>query len=254
MRLAACAVLIFGVAAPLTGCVGGHRSVDDASSAIDAWTRPQLSTAVSPANPASDSTLAEQAGVSTPVQPAPRETDESRGALRTLVEYALEHNASVRAAVADVRARLARIAQATALPDPVVRAIVRPEPIQTAAGDAYFTLGVSQKLPPPAKLDHSGKMAWAEANAAIERLNALRLELVADIEVAYYQLYLIDRSIELTEAYLSTLEDIENVLAAQYRVGKAEQQDVLRAQSELAKLRDDHGRLRRERSSTAAAL
>lgn len=188
-------------------------------------------------------------------------TDEKHGEptpsvspLQAHILEALERNPSVKAAVEDTQAKLERIPQVTSLPDPLLQAIVRPEPIQTAAGDAYFTLGISQKIPLPARLDRAGRIAAAEVRMAIERLNAARLGVIADVERAYFRLYLADRSIELTQAHRQSLEDLERVVAAQYRVGKVEQQDLLRIQTEISKLRDDESRLGRRRASAAAAL
>ncbi|GAG46896.1 unnamed protein product, partial [marine sediment metagenome] len=62
--------------------------------------------------------------------------------LQPWIFEALARNPAVLAAMADARAKLARVTQVTALPDPVLRFAVRPEPIRTAAGDLHFTLGV----------------------------------------------------------------------------------------------------------------
>ena len=174
--------------------------------------------------------------------------------LQAYIREALERNPSIQAAVANVEATLEKIPQVTSLPDPFLRTVVRPEPIQTAAGDMYFTLGVGQKIPLPAKLDHAGRAAAAEVRMAIERLNAARLKVIADVEHAYYRLYLTERSIELTKAHTQSLENLEQVLASQYRVGRVEQQDLLRIQTEIAKLRDDESRLGHRRASAGAAL
>ncbi len=72
---------------------------------------------------------------------------------------------------------------------------------------------------------------------AIERLNAVRLQVIADVEQAYYRVYLTDRSIELTRTHRVSLENLEQVVATQYRVSRAEQHDLLRVQTEVAKLR-----------------
>ncbi|MGB2987720.1 MAG: TolC family protein [Phycisphaerae bacterium] len=174
--------------------------------------------------------------------------------MQAYVREAVERSPAVLAATADAQAKLARVTQATALPDPILRLAVRPEPIQTAAGDVHFVLGVGQKIPLPAKLDRAGRIATAEVRMAIERLNAARLQVIADVEQAYYRISLTDRSIELTRAHRVSLENLEQVVATQYRVGKAEQHDLLRVQTEIAKLRDNESRLAHRRTSAAAAL
>ena len=239
-----------------SGCAP-HESVSrQVSQAVQDWHRPAVQLGPREAGERSGIPAAGQSAL--PKTVGGRESPERRSVPSSLLPgyilEALERNPTVKAAAADARAKLERIAQVTSLPDPILRAIVRPEPIQTAAGDIYFTLGVGQKIPLPGRLERAGRIAAAEVRMAIERLNAVRLRVIADVEQAFYRLYLTDRSIELTKAHRQSLEDLERVLATQYRVGKAEQQDLLRIQIEIAELRDEESRLQRRRASTAAAL
>lgn len=238
----------------VAGCAANTLTKKEISRAVDAWQRPQAWDQ-RPTGEQPPSVLREPSASEGPDtrQRVPR-PDRPLTPLGAYVGDALKRSPSVKAAQAKVRARLERIAQVTSLPDPVLRAIVRPEPIQTAAGDAGFTLGLSQKLPLPAKLTHAGKMALADAHAALDRLNGVRLQVIADVEDAYFGLYFLDRSIESTQAHLVSLENVEGVLSAQYRVGKVGQQELLRIQTEIAKLRDDENRLHRQRVSAAVVL
>jgi outer membrane protein TolC len=63
-----------------------------------------------------------------------------------------------------------------------------------------------------------------------------------------------DRYIEVTAANRVLLEDLEQVVSAQYQVGRVPQQDVLRVQTAAAKLRDDENQYRLRRMGAAAAL
>ena len=135
-----------------------------------------------------------------------------------------------------------------------MRTVTRPEQIQTAVGDIYFTLGLTQKIPFPARLDRAGRIAAAEVRMAIEQLNTTRLRIVADVERAYLSLYLMDRCIELTAANRALLDNLERVVAMQYEVGRVPQQDLLRVQTAAAGLRDDEHRYGLRRASAAAAL
>jgi len=239
-----------------SGCATYERAANDVERAVADWQRRQV--------PVSSSAV--EASTTRPAFEVPQDSVGDRPSrttgptisgderLEAYVRGALERNPSVRAAVANVEAKLERIPQVTSLPDPILRAIVRPEPIQTAAGDVYFTLGVGQKIPFPAKLDRAGRAAAAEVRMAIEQLNATRLRVIADVERAYYSLYLMDRYIELTAANRALLEELEQVVNTQYQVGRVPQQDVLRVQTAAAKLRDDESRYRLRRASAAAAL
>ncbi len=161
---------------------------------------------------------------------------------------------ALQAAMADVRAKLERIPQVTSLPDPMLRSIVRPEPIQTAAGDIFFTLGVSQTIPLLTKLELAGNVAASEARMAVEQLNHKRVRLIADVEKAYWQIYLLERSLEITEQNRRLLQDLERVVDTRYRVNQVAQQDLLRVQTELSELRDQENRLHLRRAAAAAAL
>ncbi len=70
---------------------------------------------------------------------------------------------------------------------------------------------------------------------------------------AYYEYYYLGRAIELTEENVRLIERLEEVASARFRAGGA-QQDVLKAQVELGKLRDRLASLRDRRSALAAKL
>lgn len=172
----------------------------------------------------------------------------------TYLREALERNPGIQAAMAGAREKLERIPQVTSLPDPVLRSMVRPEPIQTAAGDEFLTLGVRQTFPMLAKLERAGNVAAAETRMALEHLNTRRVQLISDVEKAYWNVYRLDRYLEITRANRRLLVDLEGVVRTQYEVGKVQQQDLLRVQSETTKLRDDEHRLGAQRASAVAAL
>ncbi len=170
------------------------------------------------------------------------------------VREALERNPGIQAATANARAQLERILQVTSLPDPVLRTVTRPEPIQTAAGDVYFTFSVSQTFPMLAKLERAGNIAASQTRASLEKLNSKRVQVVADAERAYWQIYRFDRYLEINRENLRVLEDLSRVVETQYEVGAVPQQDLLRVQIEVAKLRDDEHRLAVQREAAVAAL
>lgn len=232
-----------GLAASLClSCSNSYSTTKQDVSIAQLWQRRHVSTAT-PATEPSPATAPR--AIIAPRDPA------------GLVEYtllALERNPAIAASLADVEAKLERIPQVTSLEDPMLRLIARPEPIQTAAGDIVFTLGASQKIPIPKKLDLKGKMAAEEVREAIERLNTLRLRVIADVQHAYYRIYVSDRAIEITQQNAALLRELERVASAQFEVGKADQQDVLRIQTELSELDNALNRYRGQRTSAVAAI
>lgn len=244
---------------PVAGCTIHERARQDIAAALAAWERRQVAAAaLAPAEPAGrPAPPASQPGTP-PAEGSPPATPPATlpgdPELRAYIREALERNPAVRAAAAEVQAKLARIPQATALPDPMVRMATGPEPVQTAVGDMMFSLDVGQTFPLPAKLERAGRAAAAEVRMAVAALNAARLEVVAEVERAYAALYLMDRYVELTGANAALLGDLEQVVRAQYEVGQKPQQDVLRVQTALAELRDEERRYRLQRAAAAARL
>ena len=230
----------FGVA--FTGCATYERSQQDVDHAVHDWHRRRATL------------VAKHAGNSPQYVDDDVVVNEPDHPVDIYIREALERNPGIQAAVAEARAQLERIPQVTSLSDPLIRTVIRPEPIQTAAGDMYFTLGVTQTIPLLTKLERAGNIAAAETRMALERLNSKRVGVIADVERAYWQIYRLDRYVELTRENRLLLEDLEQVVDTQYQVGKVQQQNLLRVQTELAKLRDDEHRYQIRRSSAVAAL
>ncbi len=245
-----CAATITAALA-LAGCTTYDTTQRDVEIAIQNWRRPVAPVAAT-SQPAPAGAAAPARGPATPPGP-PAEIAPLRPVDRYIHE-ALARNPGIQAATADARAKLHRIPQVSSLPDPVLRAVARPEPIQTAAGDTYFTLAVSQMFPLLAKLERAGDIAAAETRVALEQLQARRVQLIADVERAYWQIYRLDRYLEITRENRRVLEDLRSVVETQYQVGKVPQQDLLRVQTELGKLRDDEFRFGVQRDAAAAAL
>ena len=174
--------------------------------------------------------------------------------LREFIVRALEENPTIKAAEETARAKAERITQVTALPDPMVKARGLPEPVRTAEGDNFFNLGVSQKLPVPQKLDARGRIALGEARMALERLRRIRLGVIADVKRAYFQLYVLDKSVEITGANQDLLRGLIDVARAQVASGRRRQDDVLRAQTELSSLEAELIVLRQRRVTVVAKL
>ncbi|MFQ5589634.1 MAG: TolC family protein, partial [Phycisphaerae bacterium] len=174
--------------------------------------------------------------------------------LRDFIILALERNPDVRASEQTARSKVERIRQVTALPDPFLKAKVLPEPVRTAEGDNFFILSISQKLPVPAKLDRAGRVALEEVRMALQRLQATRLRVIADVKRAYFQLYVVDRSMDVTQANQDLMRGLIDVARSQVAAGRRSQDDVLRAQVELSSLEAELITLRQRRVTIVARL
>lgn len=174
--------------------------------------------------------------------------------LRDLILIALQENPDVLAAERVVRSRGARVAQRTSLPDPALSTRTLPEPIQTAAGNNYFLIGIEQMLIVPDKLNTSGRVALRETQMAIDDLQQVRLRVIADVKRAYFRLYVIDETIRIDRTNQDLLRGLIDVARSQVAAGKRTQDDVLRAQVELSGLQAQIINLTQERETVVARL
>lgn len=174
--------------------------------------------------------------------------------LRGYIILALENNPDVRQAEDRARAKAERIAQATGLPDPMLMTRTLPEPVRTAEGDNYFMLAVSQKLPVPEKLDRAGRIALEETRMAIAEWERTRLRVIADVKRAYFRIYIIDRTIAITQDNQNVLRGLIDAVRGQVAAGARRQEDALRAQLELSNLQSRLIELRQQRIASEAML
>jgi len=183
-----------------------------------------------------------QAKIGSPVPPE-GETRSSRSGgvtLDELIETALRQNPAIQGAKQAADARHARVSPAESLPDPTVSFQTMGDflTLQKADPSSGRTYTVEQEIPFPGKLGLKGKIATAEAEAEDWNHETARRQVVSDLKVAYYDLYLIYKSIESVEKSRSLLLDFTKIAESKYRVGTGTQQDVIKAQVELSKIVD----------------
>ncbi|MGH7127299.1 MAG: TolC family protein, partial [Planctomycetaceae bacterium] len=166
------------------------------------------------------------------------------------VQLALERNPEIRAAQREVAAEAERIPQVTALDDPMLEDRFWPIPDhspQTASGRMPNSLMLSQKFPWFDKLRVRGEVAAQETQIALTELAETELRVIEQVHLAYYDIYYYQRAIEITQENEQLLRDLVDLAQIRIRTQMdAGQQDVLRAQLELDKLRQRIIVLRRQ--------
>ncbi len=115
-------------------------------------------------------------------------------------------------------------------------------------------LQVMQMLPIAGQLGLAGRVARAQAGAAVARASDLSWELRARAAMAFYELYQVDRSIEVAVTTQGLLRDIGTTARTMYSVGQGRQADVLRAQIEVDRMSEEIARMRAMRGAAAARL
>lgn len=176
--------------------------------------------------------------------------------VQEVVAMALERNPSIQGAVARTQAQRARVPQAKALPDPTFSGgwmgSIVPFRVEHKFAPSFRGLSVQQRLPYPGKRRLRGEIADRQAEAASWKAEGVRREVIAQVKVAYYQYFYDTKAIAITRKNKDLLEKLEQIAEARYRVGKGIQQDVLRAQVEVARV-DQRLIILQQRKATATA-
>ena len=113
---------------------------------------------------------------------------------------------------------------------------------------------VMQMVPIAGQLGLAGRVAAAQAAAVRARAADLVWELRARAAMAFYEIYQLDRTIEVSAATQVLLRDIATTARTMYSVGQGRQADVLRAQVEIDRMSEDIARMQAMRDAAAARL
>ncbi|HAH47846.1 TolC family protein [Gimesia sp.] len=170
------------------------------------------------------------------------------------IQYALAQNPDIQAARKRVEANAYQVPVASSLQDPNLGMTFYPDQVQTASGPQEFALNVSQKFPARGKLSAQGELAESHTNEARAHLAATELATIAKVKRAYYELYFIQQTINVTEADRQLLVEIRDVANVRYKTGKVSQQDLLRAELEISNVENELIRLKQKLQSGQAKL
>lgn len=159
-------------------------------------------------------------------------------ALAALVEEALRTNPEILAGSDALAAARQRPVQARSLPNPMVSAGYTNDGWKPTLGARDMTtLAImgSQEVPFPGKRKLRGEIAEIEAGEIEQRLERIRLGIVASARRAYTRLLLSRELLGLARQRQEAWEQIEEIVRARYALGQGTQQDVVKAQIEVSR-------------------
>lgn len=175
--------------------------------------------------------------------------------LSALVEEALHNNREILAAQKKYEASRQRPSQESSLPDPTLSlgytANGAPYPVAGLGTQVTSNAGVmvSQEMPAPGKRKLRGEIAAKEAGADFEDYLAVRRNVVARLKQAYHELHHATVGIAYVKRYQELLQNMVKVSEARYAVARTAQQDVFKAQTQLAIFQTQLLRYEQERAS-----
>jgi cobalt-zinc-cadmium efflux system outer membrane protein len=180
--------------------------------------------------------------------------------LHVLVEEALSHNPEILAAQKRLEAVRQRPAQQSALPDPMIslgwNSSGNPLPGAGLGSQPTANIGVmaSQEFPWPGKLRLRGDIARRDGDAEAEQYRTVELNVVSRLKQAYHRLHHAYVMQDLLERNRDLLRNLLSVTEARYSVGKAPQQDIFKAQTQLSVMETRVIQTERERHAREAEI
>jgi outer membrane protein, heavy metal efflux system len=159
--------------------------------------------------------------------------------LSELVAQALEDNPEIQAAKRKVESARARAGQATYLEDPEVNfeawGVPLNQPVNYRKANPLI-FGMRQKLPFFGKLGLKGEMAGQEVRMVEEELRAKQQEIIAKVKSAYADYFMVSKNVEIYKELLELVRYTSTTAEGLYQVGRAPQQDVIKALLERTEL------------------
>jgi outer membrane protein TolC len=177
---------------------------------------------------------------------------------REAVEIAMAANPMLRAARLSADAARAHVPQAGALPDPELQLGIMNRMVDdfgsTTDPMTIDQVQLMQMLPWPGKLGSAKRAARHRAAAATADAEEQARVLSANVRMAYFEVAFAERALEVMERTRGLLRDFLSVATTLYAVGTGIQQDVLRAQVEVARMGEEIARMVQMRVAAAARL
>jgi outer membrane protein TolC len=180
--------------------------------------------------------------------------------LDDLIREALARNPEVLAAQKRYEASRQRPSQESSLPDPMLSVGYSsnggPLPGQGLGTQPTSNVGfmVSQEIPYPGKRKLRGDIAAKEADADYQQYLALQLNVRSRVTQAFHRLHHAYAVLEILGEGKDLLTEVIRVSDARYSAGKAAQQDVLKAQTQLSILEARIAEKQQDRDTTEAEL
>jgi len=177
--------------------------------------------------------------------------------LSALVNELHQNNPRIRAARYRYDAALKRPSQVGTLPEPKITYVDFGvgRPFSNFVNDfAYRGIGISQEVPFPGKLSLASEQAQREADSEAQTYRAMVLDVTARLKIAYYDWFATAKAIEIARKNRDLLDRFERIARARYSVGRGIQQDVLKAQVEIAKLEQQIETMEQKRASAEAEI
>lgn len=152
----------------------------------------------------------------------------------------------------------AREPTASTLPDPMLQLGIMNVALPDFSANMMTSMApsvqVMQMVPFPGKLSLRGEVAGYATGMADATVDEAWWEVRTRTATVFYEIYSLDRRIEVMRSTLELLREFETIARAMYSAGTGRQADVLRASVEIARMDGEIERMRAMRTAMAARL
>jgi outer membrane protein TolC len=180
--------------------------------------------------------------------------------LSALIQEAEQKNPEIQAAAYAFHAAERGAGAAGALPDMQIMVqqlnVGSPRPFAgyTNSDFAYIGLGASQELPWPGKRGLRKEVAGLAAKATEGEAEAVRRKAFADLKIVYFKLAYLQETFTILLRNDKLLAEMEQIAEGRYRVGKSNQQEVLKAQLQHTHILQEINMHHREQAEAQAQI
>lgn len=175
--------------------------------------------------------------------------------LNNLLDIVLKNNPEIVSAYKKLDAAMVRVPKAKSLDAPGLGLEFEQIPkgtLKLNKADKMYSF--NQLIPFPGKLSAKGEVALKEAQIAGAEYKDTQLKIITQVKQVYYQLFMLDKKIALSKENKIFLGVLEKISESKYVTGEISQQDVFKAQTELAKAANEIINLEKEKESVQVKL
>lgn len=178
--------------------------------------------------------------------------------LEDVLEQVRERNPRLQALRAAAAAAAHREPEASTLPDPLLQFGVMNFGLPDFNADMAMSMApavqLMQRIPFPGKLDLRGEIASYATGMAEAGAEEAWWNVRGAASNLFFELYALDRRLEVMRETLDLLKDFQQVAKAMYVAGTGRQADVLRADVEVARMDGEIQKMEAMRTAMAARL
>ena len=171
-----------------------------------------------------------------------------------LIQQVLQRHPGIFRQQAMVTESQARIPQASALADPIFSYSMAPETRNKVNQDFGQKLMLSQKFPWPGKRYLAAKIQTHESEAAKDRVDKIRLQLILKAQKAYAGWYWVHSALEINDRSKNLWQEFQHLAELNYATGRSGKQDVLKAEVEYYRLEHRDITLQRKRKAARTRI